>query len=128
MWSLIDILSVGVGGFAGAILRFGLTSATTKWTIATGVPIGTIAVNLIGCFAMGLFAAFADQREIWQSPARSFLAVGLLGGFTTFSAFGHESFALLRSGELGLALLNAGAQLVLGVIAVWLGYALVASR
>ena len=124
----MDILSVGLGGFAGAVLRFGLVSATAKWTQTTGFPIGTLAVNLLGCLAIGVFAAYADHRDLWESPLRPLLVIGVLGGFTTFSAFGFESFTLMRTGQAGLALLNMGAQPVLGLLAVWLGYSLVTGR
>jgi len=123
-----DLLSVGIGGFLGAVLRFGLSGATERWTELTGFPIGTLGANLLGCFAIGLFAAYADQRDLWQSSLRLFVVVGVLGGFTTFSAFGYESFALLRAGHAGTAVINAAAQLVVGIGAVWLGYTLLAVR
>ena len=65
-----DLLSVGIGGFLGAVLRFGLSGATARWTELTGFPIGTLGANLLGCFAIGLVAAYADQRAAgrgsWQ--------------------------------------------------------------
>ena len=73
-----DLLSVGIGGFLGAVLRFGLSGATERWTELTGFPIGTLGANLLGCFAIGLFAAYADQRDLWQSSLRLFVVVGVL--------------------------------------------------
>lgn len=128
MGSAGEFLSVGIGGMLGAMLRFGLVSATSRWTALTGLPLGTIAVNLLGCFAIGAFVGLADQRDVWHTSLRPFLVAGLLGGFTTFSAFGYESFALLRSGQIGIALLNALTQVLLGVAAVWFGYSLAAGR
>jgi fluoride exporter len=86
------------------------------------VPFGTLAVNVVGCVLVGFLAEVADQRSFISDETRGFLIVGILGGFTTFSAFGNETMTLLRSGELWLAGINIVGHMVLGLIAVWLGY------
>ncbi len=85
-------------------------------------PFGTLAVNLVGCALVGFIAELADQRGVLSGETRAFLIVGLLGGFTTFSAFGNETMNLLRDGELWLAGGNIVGHIVLSLIAVWLGY------
>ena len=85
-------------------------------------PFGTLAVNLVGCALVGFIAELADQRGVLSGETRAFLIVGLLGGFTTFSAFGNETMNLLRDGELWLACGNIVGHTFLGLVAVWLGY------
>lgn len=118
-------LAIGAGGAIGALLRH----ASTLWVsqrVAWGpFPAGIFLVNLAGCLAIGLLAGvLASSRVALDERVRVFLVVGLLGGFTTFSSFGLDTFTLLRGGQTGLALLNAVGQLVGGVLAVWLGFAL----
>ncbi len=83
---------------------------------------GTLAVNIVGCAMIGFLAELADHRGALSGKTRAFLIVGLLGGFTTFSAFGNETMNLLRDGELCLACWNIVSNTVLGLVAVWLGY------
>lgn len=85
-------------------------------------PFGTLAVNVLGCAAIGFLAELADHRGAISGETRAFLIVGILGGFTTFSAFGNETMNLLRDGELLLACGNIVGHTVLGLAAVWLGY------
>lgn len=85
-------------------------------------PFGTLAVNMLGCMVIGFLAELADIRSAITGDTRAFLFVGLLGGFTTFSAFGNETMHLLRDGELLLAFGNVTGHVVLGLAAVWLGY------
>ncbi|MET0553253.1 MAG: CrcB family protein [Vicinamibacteria bacterium] len=111
-------LLVGLGGFAGSCLRYGAGLAGAR--LAGGpTPWATAFVNLTGCLAIGFLAARPLSPEL-----RAFALVGVLGGYTTFSTFGYETFALLEQGRAGLALANAGGQLVLGVLAVLAGTAL----
>src|SRR3546814_2509257 len=93
-------LLVGLGGFLGAIARYKLGAAITHGTGLVRFPIGTFAVNLVGCLAIGLLARVVARYHVLGTEARLFLFTGLLGGFTTFSAFGLESVELLRRGEL----------------------------
>jgi len=87
-------------------------------------PWGTLLVNVTGCFAIGFLAALADERGPLGPTGRLFWMVGVLGGFTTFSTFGYETFALAREGSHALALGNTLAQIVLGLGAVWAGVVL----
>ncbi len=88
---------------------------------STTFPVGTFIVNVTGCFAIGFLYHLADTRGFLTGAGRSFLLIGLLGGYTTFSTFGNETLVLLRSREAMLALANVGGQVTLGLVAVWLG-------
>ncbi len=115
------ILIIGAGGLVGAIMRYLVGS----WVIGAvgnpSFPYGTLVVNVLGCAMIGLLAGLAETRDLLSPEARAFLLVGLLGGFTTFSAFGFETISLARDGALLIGLANVGAQVVLGLGAVWAG-------
>ena len=116
-----DVLLVGAGGFVGAAARHLLG---TWLMLASGqdrFPLGTLAINVAGCALIGVFAAFAEHLPALNGPARLVLVTGLLGGFTTFSAFGLETMLMLRRGDTALAAAYVAASLVLGLAAVWLG-------
>ena len=119
---MVKLLLVGAGSFLGGIARWTLSGLVHRWAGA-GFPWGTLAVNVAGCFAIGAVLHLVEDRSLLGPDARLFLVVGILGGFTTFSAFGWETFELLRSGQLGLAMLNAGGSVAGGLAAVWLGRA-----
>lgn len=115
-----EILLVGAGGFLGSIARYGLAGLIHRYAGAS-FPWGTLAVNVLGCFVIGAVLHLVLDRSALGPDARLFVAVGILGGFTTFSAFGWETLELLRNGQLGAALLNVAGNVVLGLGAVWLG-------
>ena len=121
---MIKLLLIGAGGFLGSILRYLISGSVQAASQSIAFPYGTLAVNVIGCFCIGFLSELADSRSLFSPDIRAFLIVGMLGGFTTFSAFGNETMNLLRDGEQALALMNVGAQIVLGLGAVWLGYSL----
>ena len=109
-----------LGGGTGAMLRF----AVALWVderAQTSFPWGTLAVNAIGCFVIGLVATIADEHRLLTPAARLFTVAGLLGGFTTFSTFGLETWRLFEDGLPGLALTNAVGSLVATIVAVILG-------
>ncbi len=85
---------------------------------------GTLVVNLLGCFLAGLLSYLMFERFLLSQTTRTVLLIGLLGGFTTFSSFGLQSFNMLRDGEVGLALLNVVVSNAAGLFMVWLGYSL----
>ncbi len=115
---------VGAGGFLGALLRFGIGGWAHRRLPLTTFPIGTLVVNLIGCLTIGLLAGAAESRQLLTPETRLFLLIGLLGGFTTFSTFSFETFAMLRDGEAMRAGANVAIHIVAGLGLVWLGYAL----
>jgi CrcB protein len=117
---------VGSGGFLGALARYGLSGLVHRRLAFAAVPYGTLVVNLIGCFAIGVVMGLVESRQLLGPELRTFALIGLLGGFTTFSTFGYETFAMIRDGELVHAMVNVGAHVVLGVSLVWLGYSILA--
>ncbi|TYT26687.1 fluoride efflux transporter CrcB [Luteimonas viscosa] len=117
---------VGLGGAAGSIARYLLATWTMHAATPQKFPLGTFVVNLAGCLVAGLLAGLAERHPGWLSPdLRLLLFVGLLGGFTTFSAFGLETAQLLRRGEWLVATGYVGGSVLLGIGAVWLGLRLV---
>jgi CrcB protein len=121
MWR--SVLLVGCGGFIGAALRYLIATAVQARAGAT-FPWGTLAVNVLGCFIIGVLMGLTDS-ERWPGPqARLLLVTGLLGGLTTFSTFSHETERLLAT-QPTWALVNAGGSVLAGVLAVLLGRGLV---
>jgi CrcB protein len=114
------LLCVGAGGFLGAISRYGL-SQWLRAALGGSYPLGTLAVNVLGCLGIGALLGLSQESTGLSENTRLVLVVGLLGSFTTFSTFGHETLRLFGEDQLGRALLNVGLNLVLGLGAVWLG-------
>jgi len=119
---LLIILLVGIGGFIGAVLRYLITNWTQDTINALSLPYGTLTVNILGCLLIGLLAGLSESRNLFGTETRGLILVGVLGGFTTFSAFGYETIQLLRDGESLAAFSNVGLHLCLGLTAVWIGY------
>ncbi len=120
-----NILIVGLGGFLGSIGRYLLSGLILHLTAPSRFPFSALAVNVLGCLLIGLLAGLTERQPAISPEARLFLFTGLLGGFTTFSAFGLEAMNLLRRGDIGLAALYAAGSVVLGIIAVGLGLKLI---
>ena len=116
-----SIVLVGLGGFIGSIARYLLGGLVLQMTAQDRFPAGTFVVNVLGCLVIGLLAGAFERHPGFGPDVRLFLFTGLLGGFTTFSAFGLEAVVLLRRGELATAALYAGGSVVLGIAAVWVG-------
>ncbi|MDQ2937092.1 MAG: fluoride efflux transporter CrcB [Acidobacteriota bacterium] len=114
---------IGLAGFAGTLLRYGLSGWIAR-RFGETFPLGTLIVNLVGCFLAGLLFYLLFDRYLVNQTIRIVLIIGLLGGFTTFSSFGLQTFTLLRDGEMGLALLNIAASNLGGLLMVWVGYSL----
>ena len=116
-----NILLVGLGGFAGAVARYVIGGWVLHHTLSAKFPWSTFAVNLLGCLIIGLLSGLAERLDWFSHSMRLLLLTGLLGGFTTFSAFGLETVHLLRRGELWIAGAYALASVLACVFAVWLG-------
>lgn len=117
------LILIGLAGFAGTVLRYGLSGWTAR-RFGETFPLGTLVVNLAGCFLAGLLFYLMFDRYLVNQTIRTVVIIGLLGGFTTFSSFGLQTFTLLRDGEIGLALLNIAASNLGGLLMVWFGYSL----
>lgn len=115
--------AVAVGGAVGATLRFALNELFLR-RHGYGLPLATFVANALGCLLAGLVLTWIDTRGAWAPLWRNLLVVGVLGGLTTFSALGVELWQVLRAGRVDLALGIAAAHLVVGVLAVALGWRL----
>jgi CrcB protein len=121
---LLNASLVGAGGFIGAIFRYGLSGLLQRSAALGAFPYGTLAVNMLGCLLIGITVGIIDSRQMINPEFRSFVLVGVLGGFTTYSTFGLETFALLRDAEFMRATANVAIHIVLGLVLVWIGYSL----
>lgn len=117
----MNILFVAFGGALGSVSRYLLGTWVQSVSKSIDFPFGTLTVNLIGCFVIGFLSQLAEARGVFTSEARAFVFIGILGGFTTFSSFGNDTINLLRDGETFNALANVGANVILGLLLVWLG-------
>lgn len=118
------LMLVALGGAIGSAARFLCGAGVSRIAVLASFPWSTLAVNVTGCFIIGFAGGLGASKQIFTEAGRLFLFTGILGGFTTFSAFGLETFYLLRQGQMLLALGNVALQLVLGLGAVAIGYRL----
>ena len=116
-----NALAVGVGGFFGSIARYLVGVLVSRFFDEPTFPFATFVVNIAGCFLIGLFGTLMENTELISPPVQLFLIVGVLGGFTTYSAFGYQTLTLMRDGHFLFALLNVAAHIIFGLGAVWLG-------
>ena len=126
--ALINSALVGSGGFVGALARYGISGLVHRQVPLTVFPYGTLAVNLIGCLLIGLLAGLAESRQLFGPQFRLLVLIGVLGGFTTFSTLGFETFTMLRAAEYWRASANVGMNIVFGLTLVWIGYELALMR
>ncbi len=112
---------IGLGGFVGSVLRHLVSSGAQLLARSLSFPYGTLTVNLIGSFFIGALVYLSENKGFFTDSSRAFLFVGVLGGFTTFSAFSNETFNLFRIGKVALAFLNITGQVMLCLGSVWLG-------
>lgn len=117
---MTKLLIIGLGGFVGAIARYGLSGLVHR-AFSASFPYGTLAVNVVGCLLIGAMMYLVEDRTLLSPNMRMFLAVGGLGAFTTFSTFGYETLGLIQNREFWFATLNVGGNVLLGLAAVWLG-------
>ena len=118
---MLRVLLVGLGGFVGSILRYLLSGLAQTLFGAARFPVGTVLVNLTGCYAIGLLSQLTESQGVFRDLTRSFLFVGILGGFTTFSTLSSESLNLFRTGDSVLGIVNVAVQVVGGLVLAWLG-------
>jgi fluoride exporter len=116
-----NILLVGLGGFIGSVARYTLSGWLLHLTAQEKFPYSTFTVNIVGCLIVGVLAGFVERHHLLGPEERLFLFTGLLGGFTTFSAFGLETMFLWRRDEPWIAMVYVVASVVIGIGAVWLG-------
>lgn len=122
---ILDYVAVGIGGFLGAILRYIARAWVQRiGSGESGFPLGTLAVNLMGCLIMGALGGLAESREIFSQQVRLCLFMGFLGSFTTFSTFSYETLTLLKAGHFIEACASVLLHVIVGLAAVWAGYAL----
>lgn len=115
-----QVLAIAAGGALGSVLRFWMSTWVHAWA-GRGFPYGTLAVNVLGCLAIGLLFVLLLERVNQDSLWRAGLLIGLLGGFTTFSSFSLETLGLMNEGLWARALTNVVASVVLCLMATWLG-------
>jgi CrcB protein len=118
----VSYLLIFIGSGLGGIFRYLLGTTVQRLAGSWVFPIGTFCVNLIGCFFIGFLSHLAESKGLFPREQRLFIFVGLLGGFTTFSSFGHETVQLLKDGYFLYAFFNASFQVLFGLTCVWLGY------
>lgn len=116
-----NFLLVGLGGALGSIFRYG----TGLLIGARAFPLAILLVNVTGSLIIGMVMAFSMKQQVFADDWKLFLATGLCGGFTTFSAFSLDNLTLFEEGKYGMLALNVASSILLGIAAVWLGYRLV---
>ncbi len=125
---MLAIFLVFLGGGIGAAMRHGVNVASADW-FGTGFPWGTMIVNVVGSFIIGALAAYFAFRgdAMWTQPLRLFLATGILGGFTTFSAFSLDFALMFERGEIGQGVAYVLASVALSLAAIFAGLCVVRS-
>ena len=117
------IAFIGLAGLVGTLGGYWLSGVVAR-RFGETFPTGTLLVNVLGCFLAGLLFYLMQERYLVSDTLRTVILIGLLGGFTTFSSFGLQTFTLLRDGEFGFAILNIVASNLVGLLMVWVGYTL----
>jgi CrcB protein len=116
-----SLLTVGLGGGIGAMLRFLITSA---WK-TNSFPFHTLFINIIGCLLIGIVLALSQKTNFLTNDAQLFLATGICGGFTTFSTFSAENFQLIRSGEYAMAAIYIFTSVAVCIVATFVGFKII---
>ncbi len=118
------LLYVGLGGALGAMARYAMVTGISHW-LGTGFPFGTLLVNILGCLLMGILVGLSAQYLALSQEMKAFLAVGVLGGFTTFSAFALDTAELFQRQLAPEALLYIAASVIFSLLLLILGMLLV---
>lgn len=116
-----NIILVGLGGFIGAASRYKMGLIIVHLALVEKFPLSTCIINILGCFLIGLISGFVEKTQLITPEVRLLLMTGVLGGFTTFSTFGLETFSLIRRNNFQFAFLYVGVSVGAGIFAVWLG-------
>jgi fluoride exporter len=126
---MLKVLLIALGGALGSLLRYSVQGCVDRsagdWVsrfAGVSFPLGTLVVNATACLAIGLVSGYFAGPHLIREEYRLGLTVGILGGYSTFSTFGIESFNLANAGEFSLALLNIVLSCAIGFTAVWIGY------
>ena len=114
------VLLIGLAGLVGTLGRYGLSGMIAR-RFGETFPTGTLVVNIVGCFLAGFLFYLMQERFLVNETVRTVVMIGFLGGFTTFSSFGLQTFTLLRDGELWFAAVNMIGSNLLGLLMVWAG-------
>ena len=122
------LLLVAAGGALGSTARYLLSGWTLHHTENWRFPLGTFAVNVLGCLAVGVIGGLIVKHDAFSLNSRLFLITGIAGGFTTFSAFGLETFYLLRRAEYLVAAGYVVSSVLLGLLVLWIGFILTPGR
>ena len=115
-----NIIAIALGGSVGALMRFGVSTGMAN-LFGRGFPYGTMVANVLGCLMMGILYVVMLERMAVAPEWRAAIQTGMLGAFTTFSTFGYETVALIDNREFLYAMWNVVGNLMLGLVAVWLG-------
>ena len=114
-------LFIGLGGFIGSVSRYYL-ARMIQITVLSAFPFGTLTVNILGSFLIGLVYGFSEKGLLIHPEIRLFLTVGILGGFTTFSTFSSENFYMIRDGQITWFILYSAASVAFSILAVFAGF------
>lgn len=117
----MSYLWIGIAGIFGTSLRYFLSDWAQEWPLQTMFPIGTLMVNLIGCFMLGWFCRWVLDKPNMSPQLRSSITTGFIGSFTTFSTFSVENIELLRQGHYGVSMAYMVLSIIGGLCCVWLG-------
>jgi CrcB protein len=118
---MMRVLYIGLAGLLGTLGRYWLSGVVARRYGET-FPLGTLFVNVVGCFLAGLLFYLMQERFLVNQTLRTVIMIGFLGGFTTFSSYGLQTFTLLRDGEIAFAAVNLIVSNVVGLLMVWAGY------
>ena len=118
------VLLVGAGGFLGTVLRYLVGGWVGRWRAGWTFPAETLLINVTGCVVIGFLAGLSEARGVFTGATRAFLFIGVLGGYTTFSTFGYETFQMMRGAQWPAAAASVALQVGLGLGGVWAGHTL----
>ncbi len=118
---MLNYILVSAGAAIGGALRYGISTYIQK-NISVIFPYGTLVVNIVGSFLLGIIMFYLNEKELIGNEFRLFLTIGFCGGFTTFSTFSYETLNLFRDSEFGLAIYNVLLNVVLCLLGIYLAY------